>query len=96
MYTITVEFVLREGFEDVFVARVVQQARDSLDREPGCRRFDVSTDEGPPLRVFLYELYDDAAAFDAHLASEHFRSFDTDVAEMVEKKTVGHWELVNG
>ncbi|MEM7522936.1 MAG: antibiotic biosynthesis monooxygenase [Pseudomonadota bacterium] len=38
--------------------------------------------------MFLYEVYDDAAAFDAHLASDHFKDFDAAVAPMVAAKTV--------
>ena len=38
--------------------------------------------------IFLYELYDDKAAFDAHLATEHFRSFDKMVSSWVVDKRV--------
>ena len=94
MYTVTVEFEIREGFETAFLERVQQQARDSLALEADCHRFDVSANTGPPLRVFLYELYTDAAAFDAHLASDHFKSFDAGVAEMIARKSVVRWSLM--
>jgi (4S)-4-hydroxy-5-phosphonooxypentane-2,3-dione isomerase len=41
--------------------------------------------------VFLYELYDDKAAFDAHLKTPHFLSFDARVRDWVERKAVGTW-----
>ena len=31
---------------------------------------------GPPAAIFLYEVYDDRAAFDAHLATSHFLEFN--------------------
>ena len=40
---------------------------------------------------FLYEIYDDATAFQAHLASPHFKAFDVQVAQMVAEKTVRIW-----
>jgi quinol monooxygenase YgiN len=38
--------------------------------------------------VFLYERYADRAAFDAHLASTHFRAFDAAVRGMVAAKSM--------
>jgi quinol monooxygenase YgiN len=46
-------------------------ATATREREPGCRQFDVCTSADDGL-VFLYEVYDDRAAFDAHLAAPHF------------------------
>ena len=36
----------------------------------------------------LYEIYDDAAAFDAHLATPHFAIFNEATAPLVASKTV--------
>jgi autoinducer 2-degrading protein len=38
--------------------------------------------------VFLYEVYDDRAAFDAHLSAPHFKSFDAATAGMIRSKKV--------
>ena len=48
------------------------------------------------MRVFLYEIYDDRAAFDAHLASPHFRAFDAEVGPWVQDKQVETGELAPG
>ena len=72
---------------DAFLARVAQQANDSLE-ETGCRRFDVWQDPADRSQVFLYEIYDDRAAFDDHLASAHFKVFDAEVAPCVAGKVV--------
>ena len=55
---------------------MIANAHASATTEPGCRQFDVCTDPQDSTRVFLYELYDDRAAFDAHLATSHFKEFD--------------------
>ena len=93
-YAVCVTFRLHEGSAEAFRPLMLENARTSLAVEPGCQRFDVLTDPGRPGEVFLYELYDDRAAFDAHLASAHFRAFDAQVAGMVAEKRVDLWSEV--
>lgn len=87
MYLVAVTFRIRPERAQDFLSRVRRQAADSL-TEPGCRRFDVWQAPGDQGLVFLYEIYDDRAAFEAHLASAHFRAFDAEVAPWVADKTV--------
>ena len=88
MYCVTVSFILIPGAEGRFLSLVRDNARRSLDTEPGCHRFDVCYDPTYPKRVFLYELYDDRAAFDAHLATPHFKAFDASCAGLVDSKDI--------
>ena len=88
MYAVVVTFEIKEDRIGAFMPAMLRNARTSLSEEPGCRRFDVCTDPGQPTEVFLYELYTDRAAFDAHLASAHFRTFDSHVAEMIATKDI--------
>ena len=83
MFAVTVLFDIHPGQMDAFLPRMIDNARTSRDTEPGCQQFDVCR-EGD--RIFLYEIYDDRAAFDAHLATDHFLSFDAAVADMVAEK----------
>jgi quinol monooxygenase YgiN len=92
MYVMTVEFRIDPARLTEFMPLLVANACDSRERESGCRQFDVCRDPAHPEVVFLYELYDDRAAFDAHLQSPHFRSFDAAVRGMVAAKTVRAWE----
>ena len=86
---ILVEFELHPGGEPDFRRLVLENAAASLRDEPGCRQFDVLTPEaGPGDRIVLYEIYDDAAAFDAHLATPHFATFNDATAPLVANKTV--------
>ena len=95
MYVITVAFSVRSGYEDRFLDRMRQQAKDSVEQEPGCHHFDVCVDPESPRQVFLYEIYEDAAAFQVHLDSAHFKDFDRTVADWVEAKTVKAWHKVS-
>ena len=93
MYVVTVTFDVDPAHLDDFMPAMRANAETSVAAEPGCRRFDVCQDAEQPTRVFLYELYDDRAAFDAHLASAHFKAFDGTVAEMLRGKAVETWRL---
>ena len=94
MFVVVVEFILRDGKTRVFRDRVHRKARDSLELEPDCRRFDVCIDPGRDDFVFLYEVYTDRAAFDAHLASAHFATFDAEVRDWISDKRVAVYERI--
>ena len=96
MFIVTVTFeVLPEKAED-FHAAVLAQARTSLLKEQACHRFDVCVDPKRPERIFLYEVYDDEAAFQAHLDTDHFKTFTPTVEPWVQEKTVTCWSLMTG
>lgn len=89
-YAVTVTFDLKDGATEQFHHLVAENARQSVALEPGCIRFDVlfPADSAKLNEVFLYEIYTDQAAFDAHLASAHFKSFDESTRTLVRRKTV--------
>ncbi|MCR9175718.1 MAG: antibiotic biosynthesis monooxygenase [Alphaproteobacteria bacterium] len=91
MYVVTVEFVIKQDQVEAFAPLMAANAAASVRDEAGCSQFDVCWDpEGKPV-CFLYEIYDDATAFQAHLASAHFKSFDAQVTDMVAEKSVRIW-----
>ena len=96
MFVVTVLFEVADDRIEDFHRAVLAQARNSLEREAACRRFDVCRDPKVLSRLFLYEIYDDAQAFDRHLASDHFRNFDAVVAPWVRTKKVETWDLMPG
>ncbi|MCV2888793.1 antibiotic biosynthesis monooxygenase [Ruegeria sp. XHP0148] len=91
MFAVTVSFRIHPERMAAFLPLMIENARASRDLEPGCRQFDICRDGG---EIFLYEIYDDRRAFDAHLASAHYRTFDVAVADMVVEKTVRFYEEV--
>jgi len=91
MYAVTVTFRIHPGQKDSFLPAMIANARTSQKDEPGCQQFDVCHDGD---EVFLYELYDDRAAFDAHLASAHFKAFDAVVTPMIAEKHIRLFEEV--
>ena len=88
-FAITVAFELHDGAFGEFHRLVSANAAASVALEPECLRFDVLTPlDGNGRSVLLYEIYADRAAFDRHLAAEHYLSFDANTRHLVSKKTV--------
>ena len=85
---IYVEFIIKAAAVERFHALILENARLSLEREPGCRRFDVLIDAAAPNRIVLYEIYKDPAAFDAHMASAHFKAFAAAADDLLEGRRV--------
>jgi autoinducer 2-degrading protein len=88
VYIVTVEFIIKPQSVQAFMPLMVDNARASRTQERGCRQFDICVEPAAPNVVFLYEVYDDRGAFDAHLATAHFKSFDAAVRDMVAAKVV--------
>ncbi len=94
MFAIAATFEIKADDMERFLPLMLENARTSMADERGCQQFDVCTDPGAPGIVFLYEIYDDRAAFEAHLDSPHYASFDQASAPMVLSKHVDCYEKV--
>ncbi len=94
MYAVVVTFQIRPDDMEAFMPAMLENAATSLAQEVGCHQFDVCTDPDRASEVFLYELYTDRAAFDVHLTSPHFKSFDALVTPMIlDKKIVTYGQV---
>ena len=67
---------------------LLAHARASLEMEQGCRQFDVAQDPLDPAGYFLYEVYDDEAAFKAHCDSDRFRQVEAQCTPWIAAKKV--------
>ncbi|MFN3685413.1 putative quinol monooxygenase [Salinarimonas sp.] len=88
MFVIVVDFEIARESADAFMALIRENAEASLRDEPGCLQFDVCVDESDAASVFLYEVYEDEAAFEAHVASPHYARFAAASGEHVIDKRV--------
>ncbi len=91
MIVVTVEFSIHPPQAREFRETVLTQAHNSLTREPNCHRFDVSIDPLDATRFFLYEVYTDEAALQAHRKTPHYQEFGTRAAALVAHKNVQVW-----
>jgi quinol monooxygenase YgiN len=64
----------RPGLADEFRDKIVELVQ-AVRQEPGCITFTAYEARDTPGRFYLYEIYTDAAAFDAHLTTDHVHTF---------------------
>jgi quinol monooxygenase YgiN len=93
-FVIIVDFRLKPGARADFLRLINENARASCREEPGCQRFDVLATQTDADRIVLYEIYDDRAAFDAHLRTRHFASFNEASGALVVDKKVTEFAMV--
>ena len=87
------EFGVRPERRGDFISLMKEHARLSLETEPGCEQFDVLAQEGSETSVFLYELYQDRHALEAHMNSPHLASARGSYEDMITSKPVTRCEL---
>jgi quinol monooxygenase YgiN len=95
-FVVIAEFDVRpEGLEG-FLALAAADASQSVAKEPGCHQFDVTVDQADPNHVVLYEVYESAAAFDAHLQTPHLATFRDGIEPLVAGRKVRRLTRVHG
>jgi quinol monooxygenase YgiN len=73
-YVVTAKWTAKEGEEE----RVLQAIRSLIEpsrAEPGCLYYQACRDPENARVFFLFELYEDEAAYKAHGESEHFQRY---------------------
>jgi len=88
MLALVVEFRIKPEHIGAFDAAITENARLSRETEPGCHQFDVCRDAAEPALFYLYELYDDEAAIQAHLATAHYQRMNAQTIDWVASKLV--------
>ncbi|MGH8186892.1 MAG: putative quinol monooxygenase [Steroidobacteraceae bacterium] len=75
MLVVLVQVVVKNEMLAEFERAILANADGARSREPGCVRFEVSQREDDPGQWLFYEVYKDAAAFEAHRATPHFAAY---------------------
>lgn len=88
-YINAVELDIVPADYETFKAAVLANAAASV-KEPGCRQFDVLFEDSDPHHVLLYEVYDSAAALEAHRATTHFKTYWETTKAMIAKRVARH------
>jgi quinol monooxygenase YgiN len=88
-YVNAVELDIVPAEYEKFKAAAMANAAASV-KEPGCRQFDVLFEASNPHHVLLYEVYDDAAALEAHRQTPHFKTYWETTASMIAKRVPRH------
>ncbi len=73
-YVVAALWRAKEGDEERI--REIIEIMTPLSRgEPACRFYQAHRSPDDPRLFFLYEQYDDAAGYDAHMATDHFEKY---------------------
>ena len=75
MFSIFVTINIKPEHLEAFTQASFGDAQGSVRDEPGCFRFDINQDAEIPTRFYLYEVYSDEDAFNAHLETPHFKEW---------------------
>ena len=86
-FVVIAELQVPAEHRDAFLQLCQFDSEHSVAGEPGCRQFDVITQPEAPETIVLYEVYDDRAAFDAHLTMPHYAAFAEGVERFHVEKT---------
>ena len=70
-YVVAARWLAHEGREER-VAELIGELGAASRAEPGCLAWVPHRANDEPRLFWIYEQYDDEAAFEAHMASEHF------------------------
>ena len=95
MLAVCVNFGIDPESLDAFLLSIQWTASDSLKNEVGCNQLDITQDPQNPSKIFLYELYDDAAAFELHKKASHYLEFNDAISGMVNKKSIRLLKKIN-
>ena len=75
MFVMLVKLQVKPELVDDFKAAILKNAELSVERDPGCVRFDVLQQPDDPTRWLLYEVYDKEQAWVDHRQAPHFLAF---------------------
>ncbi|MEE1922600.1 putative quinol monooxygenase [Pseudomonas sp. 148P] len=94
MYSLLLKTQLKPSSLEQFMDAMRVNAASSVRDEPGCLVFDVIRDFSDPDLVWLYEVYESEAAFEAHMLTAHFLASRPLVEPLIVSQEVIEGEVV--
>lgn len=82
--TLLAEFTAREGVQDE-VARLLLEYAEKVREEEGNLAFDVYTKAAAPRAFWIFEVYRDEDAFQAHLKAPYGAPFNAALVPLIEE-----------
>jgi quinol monooxygenase YgiN len=88
LYINAVDIDVVPGQIETYLAAIKEVGAATIRTEPGCSEFDITVSQKDPNRVFIFEVYDNAAAVDAHLKTDHYKKYAATVKDIIAKREV--------
>ena len=86
LYINAVDIDVVHGQIGNYLAALKENGAAAVKQEPGCHEFNITVSQKDPKHVFIFEVYDNAAALDAHRQTDHFKKYAAITKEMVTKR----------
>jgi len=90
-HVVSIQVTVKKELLDEFEQAILHNARESVARDKGCLRFDVSQAVDDPTVWLYHEVYDAPEAHAAHRQSEHFLMY-----QVVEQRAVVDKRVIRG
>ena len=93
----TADFEIAATDFDKYLALAKENAAASI-KDPGCHEFNIAVSPKNPNHVYIFEIWENAAALDAHRATDHLKAYLSATKDMVAKRDITPmWSVaVNG
>ena len=88
LYINAVDIDVVPGQLENYLAAIKEVGAAAIKTEPGCSEFDVTVSQKDPNHLFIFEVYNNAAAFEAHLKSDHYKKYAAAAKDIVAKREV--------
>ena len=92
-FVLVVNIRIKPENVDAFMKKAGENAREAR-KEPGCKQFDVLVDPKDKTKVMLYEIYNDAKAFEAHQQTPHFKKYVAEAVPLLASRERQVWKRV--
>ena len=87
LHILVVEYDIVPAEIDKYLAAIKDLGAAAV-KEPGCRQLSIAVSQKDPNHVLLFEAWDNAAAFDAFLATDLFKKYQATVGNMIAKRDI--------
>jgi (4S)-4-hydroxy-5-phosphonooxypentane-2,3-dione isomerase len=87
VYINAVDLVIVPSEMPKFLEAIKENGANAV-TEPGCRVFNITVLNNNPNHVFLYEVYDNEAALEAHRRTPHFKKYAATTKDMIAERQV--------
>jgi autoinducer 2-degrading protein len=88
LYINAVDIDVVPGRVENYLAAIKEVGAATIKTEPGCSEFDITVSQKDPNHLFIFEVYDNAAAFEAHLKTDHYKKYAATAKDIVAKREV--------
>ena len=88
MLVLMVNIKVKPGLRDEFIAAIREDGEGTTTKEEGNLHFSAVQESDDPDRFFLFEVYRDEAALEAHRRTAHFLKYREATAGLLAEETV--------